>query len=111
VEFELDKLRALRLGVHLYLDTLNRLVDELAAEASGETPVYRSSDERTERLSKIASGYLTHVNAMHIQAATEVKDLPMYLADQSAKIVDGVLTDTVGFYMRSKTSAELAGHW
>lgn len=107
VEFKLDKLKALRLGVHAYLDTLNALVDEL----EGKTPAYRSSDERTERLSKISANYLTHINAMHIQAVIEVKDLPMHLAEQSAKTVDAVLTDTVAFYMRSKSAAELAGRW
>lgn len=104
---ELDKVKALRLGVHAYLDNLNALVDEL----EGKAPAYRSTEERTERLTKIASNHLTHINAMHIQALAEVKDLPMYLAEQSAKIVDGVLTDTVAVYMRSKSAAEWAGHW
>lgn len=106
-KMELDKVKALRLGVHAYLDNLNALVDEM----EGATPAYRSSEERTERLTKIASAHLTDINAMHIQALAQVKDLPMYLADQSARIVDGVLTDTVGVYMRSKSAAELAGHW
>lgn len=104
---ELDKVKALRLGVHAYLDNLNALVDELEEGP----PAYRSAWERIDRLNKIATRHLTDVNAMHIQALAEAKDLPMHLAEASAKIVDGVLTDTIAVYMRSKSAAELAGHW
>lgn len=103
-ELQLDRLKALRIGLKHYAESVNHLIDELEAEP----PRYRSREERASRLRAISRRYLTDLTAMHIQAAGEVKDLPLYLADQSAAVVDAVLSDTAGFYIKNNKSL---GDW